>query len=34
MNVLMLMLYLAMGSVSHYYWIIPTLEEFNKTSQY
>lgn len=34
MNVLMLVLYLAMGSVSHHYWIIPSLEEFNKTSQY
>ena len=34
MNVLMLVLYLAMGSVSHHYWITPSLEEFNKTSPY
>ena len=34
MNVLMLVLYLAMGSVSHHYWIAPSFEEFNKTSPY
>lgn len=34
MNVLMLVLYLGVGSISHHYWIIPSYEEFNKTSPY
>ena len=34
MNVLMLILYLVTGSVSHRYWIAPSFEEFNRTSPY